>query len=160
MLEYTKRFIETCFDYENQEKLMLAFGGALYHDESVMGKIFVIFGGPGSGKSSIIWPFYDFITKNYKHADRSILVFDDIDHIEDNRGLDKNEKQIIFICSNRINDGESSNVEIIRMSGKRISLDDYKKFTWEMEYFGDEFFRKCMIEFALRKKYDDIWKGD
>lgn len=158
MLEYTRKFIETCFDYEDQQKLFLALGGALYHDESVMGKIFVLSGTAGSGKSSVIFPFYKFLTKNYRTLDQSIIVIDDIDitKIEDRYGFNKNKKQVIFATTNRFEVGEYDNVEIIRTTGKRLNPNDYKKFAWEMEYFGDEFFRKCMIEFALRKKYDDI----
>ena len=157
MLPYTKMFMETCFTPENQERLMQAFGAALYRDASVMGKVFVLYGGPGTGKSSILLPFMQYYTDGY--WDRNIQCRDDANLFKlndtDFEALKNNKYTTYFMSTCKLPDKLPDNFEVIYTSGKRMPYEDYKMFVREMDVFSNNFFYKCMATYGLAKKYGE-----
>lgn len=153
---YTQQFMDTCFSYEEENKLKFAFGAALYKAEEIMGKLIVLYGDPATGKTSILEPFQRF------SGDRKIWVYHDFDLKRIDRLWIRND-EVVFAATNRLPEEPLPDyVEVIRTSGDRIPLEDWKKFKQEMWYCPEEFFRSCMnyyIREHNRRYYEPYFKG-
>lgn len=156
-MRYTEKFMETCFGFEEGNKLRYAFGAALYKAEEIMGKLIVLYGDPATGKTSILESFQSF------SADRKIWVYHDFDLKRIDRLWIGND-EVVFAATNRPpTDQLPDYVEVIRTSGNRMPLEDWKKFKQEMEYCPEEFFRKCMTYYVIEhdnRRYGPYFKGE
>ena len=152
-MRYINEFLATVLDFEEEDKLLTAIGAALYNDPSVRGKVFVLYGDPGTGKTSILMNFSYFTGPAY-HFDPDIIIRDGID-VSEWKVLD--DEKIRFCSTNKLPDNLPENYEVIRMSGDKMPFEDYEKFRQEMLYFPDEFFKKCMKRFTLNKKGETEW---
>ena len=155
-MRYINEFLATVLDFEEEDKLLTAIGAALYNDPSVTGKVFVLYGECGTGKSSILQPLSMF-TAPYSHFDSNILVRNDVDV---SKWEVRDDDKIRFCGTNKFPEklvGLPERYVIIKMSGERMPLEDYKKFQQEMLYFPEEFFKKCMKRFTLNKKGETEW---
>lgn len=146
-MRYINEFLATVLDFEEEDKLLTAIGAALYHDPSVKGKVFVLYGEPRTGKTSILINFSNF-TGPGNHFDPNIIIRDDIDILKLET---KNDDKVRFCSTNKLPDILPENYVVIKMSDDRMPLEDYKKFQQEMLYFPEEFFRKCMNRFVYNK---------
>lgn len=150
-MRYINDFLATVLDYEEEDKLLTAIGAALYKDPSVKGKVFILYGDCGTGKSSILQPFSLFTTIG-GHFDPDIIVYDDYDIT---KLATRDDDKIRFCATNRFPEKLVDLPErytVIKMSGYRIPHEDYKKFQQEMLYFPEEFFKLCINRFNLNNK--------
>lgn len=143
-MQYTNQFIDTCFSFDEEQKLRYAFGAALYKAKEIMGKMIVLYGKAGSGKSSILDSFQAF------SADRKIWIYHDFDLKRLNKLWIGND-EVVFAATNRPPEEYDlpDYVYIIRTTGNVIPLEDWKKFKQEMWYCPEEFFRRCMVHYSL-----------
>ena len=148
-LPYTRKFMQTCFDSENESKLYKAIGGILYNDPLAKGKVYVLYGPCGSGKTSIL---------NYISTLRdrvpNLIIIGEISFRHETPELSNDE--IIFTTTNKLPEHLEDWVVPISTTGKRMSFEDYCKFLNEMNLFSDEFFKKCMWEYS----YDGFMRGE
>ena len=146
-MKYTDQFIETCFGFEEGNKLRYAFGAALYHAEEIMGKIVVLYGGPATGKSSILEHF-----QYFTYDDRKIMVSHDF-NLKRIKELWLSNDEVMFLATNELPESSlSDHIIVINTSGNRMPLEDWKKFKQEMEYCPEDFFRSCMQYYTI-----DLW---
>lgn len=146
-MRYINEFLTTVLDFEEEDKLSTAIGAALYHDPSVKGKVFVLYGEPGTGKTSILQPLSIF-TGPGNHFDPNIIIRDNIDIL---KWETKNDDKVRFCSTNKLSDILPENYVVIKMRGDRMPFENYKKFQQEMLYFPEEFFKGCMKRFTLNK---------
>lgn len=144
LLPYTRKFMQTCFDSENESKLYKTIGGILYDDPTVKGKVYVLYGPVGSGKTSIL----NYISTLREYVPNLITVSE----ISFKNPLPEPiGEEIIFTTTNKLPDHLENWVVPIRTTGKRMPFEDYYRFLNEMDLFSDEFFKKCMWEFSYNR---------
>ena len=158
-MSYTNQFFDTCYG-DDSTKLQYLVGAALYHDEEILGKIIVIVGPPGSGKTSFLTYLWEF-TKD----DQQIKVRDDVwvdkvvehhDKFQNRFGPVVDSNTVCFFATCKEPQRNDERFIILHTTGERLPMDVYKKYRSEMDSFRADFFKQCVSVYVFHQVFGEF----